>query len=65
MKKLQCIKCGQGYWTELQVDEALVASGEWIKNICPKCGGEWAIVEPILKIRKAKRKKRLKSKKVF
>ncbi|MGB9700936.1 MAG: helix-turn-helix domain-containing protein [Thermodesulfobacteriota bacterium] len=47
MKKLQCAKCGQVYWTELSMDESLVASGEWIKNICPKCNAEWAVVEPL------------------
>jgi len=35
------------------------------KNICSKCGGEWAIVEPFLKIRKVKRKMRPKGKKFF
>jgi DNA-binding transcriptional regulator YiaG len=46
MKKLQCAKCGQLFWTDLQVEEAIVASGEWIKIPCPKCAGEWVIVEP-------------------
>lgn len=46
MKKIHCTKCGQVFWTELEVDEALIASGEWIQNPCPKCGAEWAVVEP-------------------
>ena len=46
MKKLQCTNCGQVFWTEPQVDEALIGSGEWIQHPCPKCGAEWAVVEP-------------------
>lgn len=46
MKKIQCAKCGQIFWKELEVDETLVASGEWIQTPCPKCEAEWAIVEP-------------------
>ncbi|MGQ9694452.1 MAG: helix-turn-helix transcriptional regulator [Thermodesulfobacteriota bacterium] len=44
MKKLQCAKCGIVFWTELQIAETLIQSGEWVKNSCPKCGWEWAIV---------------------
>lgn len=44
MKKLQCAKCGIVFWTELQIAETLIKSGEWIKNTCPKCGWEWGIV---------------------
>ncbi len=46
MKKIQCTNCGQVFWTDLQVDEALVSSGEWVRNPCPKCATEWAVVEP-------------------
>jgi DNA-binding XRE family transcriptional regulator len=47
MKKLHCVKCGQVYWTDLkEIDESLVGSAEWVKNPCPKCGGEWAEVQP-------------------
>lgn len=46
MKKIQCTNCGQVFWTELQIDETLVSSGEWVQNPCPKCGGKWAVVEP-------------------
>lgn len=46
MKKIQCTKCGQTFWKELQIEETLVASGEWIQHPCPRCGAEWAIVEP-------------------
>lgn len=47
MKKLHCFKCGVVFWTDLkEIEESLVRSGEWIKNPCPKCGGEWAEVQP-------------------
>ena len=46
MKKIQCTGCGQVFWTDLQLDETLVSSGEWLQNPCPKCGSKWAIVEP-------------------
>lgn len=46
MRKIQCIGCGQIIWTDLQMDEKLVGSGEWVKNPCPKCGGKGAVVEP-------------------
>ena len=46
MKEIQCTGCGQVFWTDLQLDENLVSSGEWVRNPCPKCGTEWAVVEP-------------------
>ena len=46
MKKIQCTGCGQVFWTDLQLDETLVSSGEWVQNPCPKCGTKWAVVEP-------------------
>lgn len=46
MKKIQCTGCGQVFWTELEIDESLVAPGEWVQNPCPKCGGKWATIEP-------------------
>lgn len=47
MKKLQCTKCQQIFWTELdQAYEAQIGSGEWMKTPSPKCGAEWAFVEP-------------------
>jgi DNA-binding transcriptional regulator YiaG len=46
VKRIQCTGCGQVFWTELQLDESLVSSGEWIESPCPKCGAKWAIVEP-------------------
>ncbi len=46
MKKIQCTGCGQVFWTDLQMDESLIGSGEWVRNPCPKCGTEWAVVEP-------------------
>jgi DNA-binding transcriptional regulator YiaG len=47
VKKIQCVKCEQVFWTELLgIDESLIGSGEWIKCDCPRCRGEWAIVEP-------------------
>jgi DNA-binding transcriptional regulator YiaG len=46
MKKIQCTGCGQVFWTDLQVEEALVLSGEWVQQDCPKCQAEWAVVEP-------------------
>lgn len=60
MKRLQCAKCGIVYWTELQVEEALIGIGEWIKNICPKCSGEWAIAEPGRKARRISPRKMAK-----
>jgi DNA-binding transcriptional regulator YiaG len=45
VKKIQCVKCEQVFWTELLgIDESLIGSGEWIKCGCPRCRGEWAIV---------------------
>ena len=58
MKKIQCTKCGQVFWTELQVDEALIGSGEWIQSPCPRCGAEWAVVEPRKKRPAAKARKK-------
>jgi len=47
MKKLQCTKCTQVFWTEVKhIDENLIGIDEWIEMECPKCGEEWAIVEP-------------------
>jgi DNA-binding transcriptional regulator YiaG len=46
MKRIQCTGCGQVFWTDLQLDETLVCSGEWIQKPCPKCGTNWAVVEP-------------------
>ena len=46
MKAIQCTGCGQVFWTDLQLDDNLVSSGEWVRNPCPKCGTEWAVVEP-------------------
>ena len=46
MKKIQCTGCGQVFWTDLQLDEFLVSIGEWVQSPCPKCGVEWAVVEP-------------------
>lgn len=46
MKKIQCTGCGQVFWTDLTLDEAMVSSGEWVQNPCPKCGAKWAVVEP-------------------
>jgi DNA-binding transcriptional regulator YiaG len=46
VKRFQCTDCGQIFWTDLQIDEALVSSGEWVQNPCPKCGVLWAVVDP-------------------
>jgi transcriptional regulator with XRE-family HTH domain len=47
MKRLQCTKCQQIFWTDLdEAFESQVASGEWIKSPCPKCDAEWLIVKP-------------------
>jgi transcriptional regulator with XRE-family HTH domain len=46
MKRIQCTKCKQVFWVELQLDEALVENGEWIQIPCPRCGSEWAVVKP-------------------
>ena len=45
MKKIQCTGCGQVFWADLQMDESLISSGEWVQNPCPKCGAKWAVVE--------------------
>jgi DNA-binding transcriptional regulator YiaG len=55
MKKIQCTGCGQVFWMDLQVDESLVSRGEWVQNPCPKCGTEWAVVEPGARALKGKR----------
>lgn len=60
MKKIQCISCGQIFWTDLELDEALVASGEWVQNPCPKCGSRWAVVEPQADTGRRRRKQRAK-----
>jgi transcriptional regulator with XRE-family HTH domain len=58
VKKIQCTKCGQVFWTGLkQVDENLIASGEWIQHPCPRCGAEWAIVEPVRRPRATGRRR--------
>ncbi len=57
MKKIQCISCGQIFWTDLNVDEALVADGEWVQNPCPKCGSRWAVVGPKEKAGRGRRPK--------
>ena len=65
MKKLHCVKCGQVFWTELkEIDESLVGSAEWIKNPCPKCGGEWAEVQPprARKVRRAAKRGKVTAK---
>ncbi len=46
MKKLQCTNCRQIFWKDLQIDESQVGRGEWVQNSCPRCGAEWAVVEP-------------------
>ena len=46
MKRIQCTKCKQVFWTDLKIDEALIRSGEWIQSPCPKCEAQWAVVEP-------------------
>jgi DNA-binding transcriptional regulator YiaG len=46
MKKIQCTGCGQIFWTDLQLDESLLSSGEWVQNPCPICEVVWAVVEP-------------------
>ena len=51
MRKIQCTGCGQVFWAELQFDESLISSGEWIQNECPKCGAKWAVVEPAAAVR--------------
>lgn len=58
MKKIQCTGCGQVFWTDLQIDESLVSSGEWVQNPCPRCGVIWAVVEP--GVGRAKRGKKAK-----
>jgi transcriptional regulator with XRE-family HTH domain/DNA-directed RNA polymerase subunit RPC12/RpoP len=45
MKRIQCSKCKQVFWVELQIDEALVENGEWIQIPCPRCGSKWAMVK--------------------
>jgi DNA-binding XRE family transcriptional regulator len=45
MKRIQCTKCKQVFWVELQIDEALVENGEWIQIPCPRCGSKWAMVK--------------------
>ncbi len=60
MKKIQCISCGQILWTELEMDEAMVASGEWVQNPCPKCGSRWAVVDPKAETGRGRRKERAK-----
>ncbi len=45
MKRLQCTKCDQVFWTELtQIDENQIGEGEWIQSPCPRCRTEWVIV---------------------
>ncbi len=46
MKRIQCTKCQQTFWTELKIDETLILSGEWVQHPCPRCGAEWVVVEP-------------------
>jgi DNA-binding transcriptional regulator YiaG len=46
MRKLQCTNCRQIFWMDLQIQESQVGRGEWVQNPCPRCGAEWAIVEP-------------------
>ena len=58
MKKIQCTGCGQVFWSDLQLDETLVSSGEWIQNPCPKCGTKWAVVEPGTEAPKGRRQRR-------
>jgi len=58
VKRIQCTKCRQVFWTELKVDEALIGSGEWIQSPCPKCGAEWAVVEPVTRKLRAKGRRR-------
>jgi len=60
MKKFQCTSCGQVFWAQLQFDEILFASGDWIQNPCPKCGAEWAVVEQGVRSTKAREKRRTK-----
>ncbi len=45
MTKIQCTGCGQVFWAELEMDEALIGPGEWIQNPCPKYGAKWATIE--------------------
>jgi len=61
VKRIQCTKCRQVFWTELKVDEALIGSGEWIQSPCPICGADWAVVEPVTRRPRAvgRRKARL------
>lgn len=61
MKKLQCAKCGIVFWTELEINETLIASGEWVKYPCPKCGWGWAIVEAGEKAPRIYGRKRVKA----
>ncbi len=60
MKKIQCTGCGQVFWAELQIDESLISSGEWIQNPCPKCGAKWAVLGPAAlggpKVRRSKQR---------
>jgi len=60
LKRIRCTKCGQVFWTELQVEEALVGNGEWIQSPCPRCGAEWAVAEPLTKRTRATRKRMAK-----
>ncbi len=60
MKKFQCTDCGQVFWADLQIDESLVSSGEWVQNPCPKCGVLWAVVEPEPGVSRAKRGRKAK-----
>jgi transcriptional regulator with XRE-family HTH domain len=64
MKKLQCTKCEQVFWTEVAgVDENLVGFGEWIQCECPKCEEEWSFLAPgLAKIEVPRRKRRPASK---
>jgi transcriptional regulator with XRE-family HTH domain len=60
VKKIQCTGCGQIFWTDLQLNETLVSSGEWVQNPCPKCGALWAVVEPAGGVAIAKRGRKAK-----
>jgi DNA-binding XRE family transcriptional regulator len=60
MKRIQCTKCKQVFWVELQVDGALVENGEWIQIPCPRCGSDWGMVQSGKRLPKGARKRRVK-----
>jgi transcriptional regulator with XRE-family HTH domain len=61
MKRLQCTNCRQIFWKDLDIDESQVGGGDWVQNRCPKCGSDWAVVEPAAGKGGARRGKKAKT----